>query len=218
MNRKQILYNIQDKAVIIQYKMGSAGNLVQRIIGNDSKFYWDKVLDNHINIQYVDYLLSTNKYERVDSLNWPEEGFNSSPYSACHSGDSFFFAPFDNSYNHIKVKKLLIRAIKVNKIFIFKSHEYLRPLNKNIIIIRIVGNTSKLNRKLLKSTDSYQVNKALLPIKELNTYNLNINNLVSKDYNTFLSEYKDLCTYLNIEMKIDKVKDFINIWRSKQNE
>ena len=218
MNRKQILYNIQDKAIIIQYKMGSAGNLVQRIIGNDSKFYWDKVLDNHINIQYVDYLLSTNKYERVDSLNWPEEGFNSSPYSACHSGDSFFFAPFDNSYNHIKVKKLLIRAIKVNKIFIFKSHEYLRPLNKNIIIIRIVGNTSKLNRKLLKSTDSYQVNKALLPIKELNTYNLNINNLVSKDYNTFLSEYKDLCTYLNIEIKIDKVKDFINIWRSKQNE
>ena len=213
MNRKQILYNIQDKAIIIQYKMGSAGNLVQRIIGNDSKFYWDKVLDNHINIQYVDYLLSTNKYERVDSLNWPEEGFNSSPYSACHSGDSFFFAPFDNSYNHIKVKKLLI-----SKIFIFKSHEYLRPLNKNIIIIRIVGNTSKLNRKLLKSTDSYQVNKALLPIKELNTYNLNINNLVSKDYNTFLSEYKDLCTYLNIEIKIDKVKDFINIWRSKQNE
>ena len=218
MNRKQILYNIQDKAVIIQYKMGSAGNLVQRIIGNDSKFYWDKILDNHINIQYVDYLLSTNKYERVDSLNWPEEGFNNSPYSACHSGDSFFFAPFDNSYNHSRVKKLLIRAIKVNKIFIFKSHEYLRPLNKNIIIIRIVGNTSKLNRKLLKSTDSYQVNKALLPIKELNTYNLNINNLVSKDYNTFLSEYKDLCTYLNIEIKIDKVKDFINIWRSKQNE
>ena len=82
MNRKQILYNIQDKAIIIQYKMGSAGNLVQRIIGNDSKFYWDKILDNHINIQYVDYLLSTNKYERVDSLYWPEEGFNSSPYSA----------------------------------------------------------------------------------------------------------------------------------------
>ena len=199
---EQLLNRLEKSIVIIHFEKGSAGSLLHRIIAHSKSFYWHKWYNN----KHDDNSLTW--------LNISDEEDNTNKYT-CHVNYSWL----DEIKKDIISQILIIKAIKSNKRIIIKTHQdIVRQLNKNIIIIRIVGNSSKLNRKILRSTHSYQVNKALLPINEPNTYNLNINNLVSKDYNAFLNEYKDLCTYLNIEVKIDKVREFINIWRSKQHE
>jgi len=125
---------------------------------------------------------------------------------------------------------LIIKAIKSNKRIIIKTHEdIVRQLNKNIKIIRIVGDANKLNRIKLRETLAGKFNpsinnlklddlsnKFLKPIIEPNTYNLNINNLVAENYDIFKKEYLELCINLNIAPDIKPVRAFILEWVSRQ--
>ena len=52
--------------------------------------------------------------------------------------------------------------------------------------------------------------------RELYEVNVNINKLTSQDYATFKKEYLALCNYLNLTPNIKPVRDFILVWRSKQ--
>ena len=59
-------------------------------------------------------------------------------------------------------------------------------------------------------------NTYLTPILETNTYNLNINNLTSIDYNVFKKEYLALCADLKLTPDINPVRNFILEWVSRQ--
>jgi len=203
----KLLSTLVNKIILIEYMSGSGGCLVHRIIGSDySNIYWDKGINNATN-------------DILDPLLWPDSGFHiQKPHSipeaeqanyTCHTGSSMFYKEQEVDPT---VLSLIIKANKVYKKAVIRTHDSFRKYNKHIIIVRIVGDKNKLGRKLSKN------HEFLDPIQEPNTHNLNINNLIAEDYNTFLNECNNLSTYLNIEVKIDKVREFINIWRSKQHE
>ena len=198
---RNILKKLENKAIIIEYIRGSAGNLVQRIIASDSKFFWDAKLNN------------SYEYES-NPIKWPNKGYiPNEKYknnSTCESEHSFF----DTVITSVVGKSLLLKALRQNKIFSFRMHITLRHLNNNIKIIRIVGINKLEDRPIIYETHPFK--EFYKPIKHPNTYNLNINNLTSTDYNIFKKEYIGLCNNLNLTPNIEEVRNFILIWKDKQ--
>jgi hypothetical protein len=186
--------------LVIEYAFGTAGNLVHRIIGSNDKYYWDKCINN----TYEDIL---------DPLVWPEKGFKvqsnhrlkvDEQVNTCHTGYCGLFQDHSDILNNTRLLKL---AIKKNKKLILRSSNSIRHISDNISIVRIVG--SSLTRKIFTKP----------PLEKeihVNTFNLNINNLISSDYITFIKEYTYLCNFLSIEPTAEKVRTFINIWLDKQ--
>ena len=197
---KQLLSNLHSYIVIIEFTKGSAGSLVHRIIGHDKSFYWD-----------VEY----NNFNSTDSLVFPKIDikYDISSSITCHVSHSEL-----QHINEKIIKSLILKAIKNNKKTILKDHLCItRSINKNIKIVRIVGNKKKLNRlKLQESHNHFLPNTYLTPILETNTYNLNINNLTSIDYNIFKKEYLALCADLKLTPDINPVRNFILEWVSRQ--
>ena len=84
----------------------------------------------------------------------------------------------------------------------------------NIKIIRIVGTNRREDRPIIYKTHPFK--EFYKPVNHPNTYNININNLTSIDYSIFKKEYLALCNNLNLTPNIKEVRDFILVWRSKQ--
>ena len=186
--------------LVIEYTFGTAGNLVNRIIGSDSNYYWNKDINN----SYED---------SIDPLYWPLKGFipqhrhrltAEEQKATCHTG----YCILSSDSNDLLMNcKLLYLAINNKSKLIIKTTDPVRYLSNSIPIVRVVGDS--LIRKIY--------NKDPLEIEEhTHTFNLNINKLTSVDYNTFLKEYLRLCKFLHIKPNIDKVRAFINIWLDKQ--
>ena len=202
---KKFLQTITDE-ILIEYRSRSGGCLVQRIIAADSEsIYWDKFINNSLE-------------DNIDPLYWPNKGFRPQiPHSVtpenqvkytCHTGGSMLHTGEQKEL--IGILTLRRQAKKANKKLLLRSHHQLRKYNKNMTIVNIVGNKQQLGRKIQKSEEFFK------PVEEHNTHNLNINKLVSEDYNLFLNEYTNLCKFLDIKMNITIVKNFIDIWRIKQ--
>lgn len=200
LEESELITNAAQHLLIIEYTFGTAGNLVNRIIGSNNKYYWDK----HINNTYDNTL---------DPLVWPKKGFRvQTPHRldlekqqrTCHTGYSNLFQDNSDIVNNTRLLKL---AIKNNKKLILRSSLPVRQLSDNLAIVRLVGD--KLTRKIFTKP----------PLEKeihVNTFNLNINNLISSDDITFIKEYTYLCNFLSIEPTVEKVRTFINIWLDKQ--
>jgi|TARA_B110000211_G_scaffold55116_1_gene61234 hypothetical protein len=198
---RNILKKLENKAIIVEYIRGSGGNLVQRIIASDNKFYWDADINNSFT-------------KESDPIYWPKKGFiPQQKYvnnSACESDYSFFEVVVYTT----KGKSLLLKALKDNKMFSFKSHDSLRHLNNNIKIIRIVGINKREDRPIIYKTHPFK--EFYKPVTHPNTYNININNLTSKDYKLFKIEYLALCRNLKLTPNVKPVRNFILEWISRQ--
>ena len=193
---RNILKKLENKAIIIEYIRGSAGNLVGRIIASDNKFYWDHDMNN------------SYEYES-NPIKWPKGDYKARA-NTCESRYGFF----DTTITSVEGRNSILKAMKSKKLYIFRLNSSLRHLNNNIKIIRIVGINNRNNRPSLYTTHS--VKEFYKPIKHPNTYNLNINNLTSTDYNIFKKEYIGLCNNLNLTPNIEEVRNFILIWKDKQ--
>ena len=199
----KLLKGIEDKGIIIQYERGSAGNLVHRIIASHEPIYWSKLINNS-------YISESNP------LKWPEKGFieySIAPDMVCHATYCFIEEEHQNKVaERIPRNSEILKALKTNKIVVLQSHVDIRCLNKNIQVIRIVGDEYKLRRKGIARPGRH----FLQPILEDNTYNLNINNLVDENYDIFEKEYLALCNQYKFIPNTKPVRDFILVWRSKQ--
>jgi len=193
---RNILKKLENKAIIIEYIRGSAGNLVGRIIASDNKFYWD----HNINNSY--------EYES-NPIRWPKRDYKTRA-NTCESR----YGWFDTTITSVEGRNSILKAMKSKKLYIFRLNSSLRHLNNNIKIIRIVGINNRNNRPSLYTT--HPVKEFYKPIIHPNTYNLNINKLTSEDYAIFKKEYLALCSYLNLIPNTKEVKNFIDIWRIKQ--
>ena len=193
---------VEKHLLILQYAKGSAGNLVQRIIGADDKYYWDKEINNCPNdgINPLEWPINSLGFRLQDTKFSIEE-----QYSACHTGYCSIFGASD-SKKLIKNAKLVTKAIQNKQKLMLKTDYDIRSFNKKVGIIRIIGTPI---RKII-------CEKSLTPVIEDNTFNLYIENLLSYNYDSFLKEYLQLCNYLHLEPKVKAVKDFINIWLERQ--
>ena len=199
----KILKGIEDKGIIIHYERGSAGNLVHRIIASHDPIYWSKLINNS-------YISESNP------LKWPEKGFIEyfiAPDRVCHATYCFIEEEHQNKVaDRIPRNSEILKAVRANKIVVLQTQVDIRTLNKNIDVIRIVGDERRLRRKEIARPGRY----FLQPIVEDNTYNLNINNLVDENYDIFEKEYLALCNQYKFTPNTKPVRDFILVWRSKQ--
>lgn len=187
---------LEKHLLIVQYARGSAGNLVQRIIGADEQYYWDSVINNAVD-------------NNDNPIHWPDEGFRiqtskltiEEQLSACHAG---YCNIFDSSNNRefYKNTQLANKAIKNKQKLIVKTDFDIRSFNSSVPIVRLIGSPK---RKIICA-------KSLTEVEEDNTLNIDINNLIYEDFDY---EYSKLCNYLNLKPNKD-VKKFINMWISKQ--
>ena len=194
----KLLQKIEDKAIILHYEKGSAGNLLHRIIAaSDSSIYWSKFINK-----------SKSYIEDNKPLEWSEKQF-----ITCHTGHFFIEESHMNrALDRRHRDSEVIKAIKQKKIIVLQTHVDIRCLNKTIKVIRIVGDESKLRRKGIARPGR----RFLQPIIEDNTYNLNINNLVDENYDIFEKEYLALCNQYKFTPDVKAIRDFILLWRSKQ--
>ena len=206
------LNKVSDRLTIIAHAPGFAGSLVYRILAADDKFYWSKDISG---------VLTDESHE---PLRWPDktEGFRINDFSNNQTYIAFKWQHL--TMCHIQVPLLeddnyidnIIRYYNiistVNEKLLIRTHDMgIRKLNKDVKIIRIIGN---LPNRFNHTENKY---KQIMSEKHINTYNVNINNLLSIDYDIFLDEYLNLCRYLNIEPKINSVRSFILMWLDKQS-
>jgi len=199
----KLLKGIEDKGIIIHYERGSAGNLVHRVLASHDPVYWSKLINNS-------YIPESNP------LKWPEKGFIEyfiAPNRVCHATYCFIEEEHQNKKaERIYRNSEILKALKTNKIVVLQSHVDIRILNKNIQVIRIVGDERRLRRKEIARPGRH----FLQSIVEDNTYNLNINNLVDGNYDIFEKEYLALCNQYKFTPNTRPVREFILVWRSKQ--
>ena len=193
---RNILKKLENKAIIIEYIRGSAGNLVGRIIASDNKFYWDHDMNN------------SYEYES-NPIKWPKGDYKARA-NTCESRYGFF----DTTITSVEGRNSILKAMKAKKLYIFRSNSSLKHLNNTIKVIRIVGINNRNNRPSLYTTHS--VKEFYKPIIHPNTYNLNINKLTSQDYATFKKEYLALCNNLKLTPNVKPVRNFILEWVSRQ--
>lgn len=196
MNDIKFVNLLEKHLLIVQYARGSAGNLVQRIIGADQQYYWDSVINNAVD-------------NNDNPIHWPDEGFRiqtsnltiEEQLSACHTGSCNIFDSSNNREFYQNVQ-LANKAIKNKQKLIVKTDFDIRSFNSSVPIVRLIGSPK---RKIICA-------KSLTEVKEDNTLNIDINNLI---YGDFDYEYSKLCNYLNLTPN-KGVKKFINVWISKQ--
>ena len=202
----KLLKWLENKTIIIHFVRGSAGNLIHRVLGSHDSIYWSYEINN--------------SYETENnSIKWPKKGYIETYIDqgcTCHTGYSFIEEPHENKiYYRMCRNAEILKAMKQDKTFVLQTHLDIRPLNKNIKVLRIVGDVNKLKRNHLYKTHTPK--QFYKPTIEDNTYNLNINNLVDKSYDIFEKEYLALCNQYKFTPNTKPVRDFILVWRSKQD-
>lgn len=200
-----ILKKYKDRFLILTFKAGYAGNLVSRIIKSSNQYHC----------------------KEDDPLRFPDstEGFPADPFYkgldfkvqhlACvHQEDTL-----NRDRNELTKKENYLEWLQILKFTDYQvnimTHDFsLEEKYTEIKCIRIFG----------KFDDSYRDqrlnwNKPFTEIEPSNNklvYNLNINKLLSEDYDEFEDEYLKLTWAFNLDCKINSVRSFILLWREKQ--
>ena len=96
------------------------------------------------------------------------------------------------------------------KKFCIRSHNTdTHKLFPNNTIVRIYGKEPDF--RFFNSTDRYKKPKQLP-----NVINIDVNEIFSKDYDTFESSYLYLCNNLDITPQTNRVRAFILLWLERQ--
>jgi len=188
--------------IIICFDAGMGGSALLRILISHKEIY--------NNPKY----LSQNEYD--DPIRYPDsiEGFNmqwdhrlsfKEQHLACAHID--FYTPWGNKYEKLEE---YFKIVSENRIAVLKTHDF-SIINRfpSTQIILIEGEMLERGTILNSLTD-------LSEYKENNVFRININNLFSYDYDTFLNEYLRLVRKFNLTPRINSVRSFILLWLEKQ--
>lgn len=210
----QLISSIINKApenfLIVQALEGFFGSLVYRIIaGSSDKFTWKKEF--------------TGCEENLGPLEWPKktEGFNIYDQSDNKTYD--WFKENHLTTAHISHKLLenstpndILKTYDKNKTMILKTHDMDVHSKLSCKIVRVIGSIEKIiildakNTRIRKNQD-----KVFSKIDQNNLHNLTIQNLLDEDFETFITEYLNLCYFLGTPYNINNVRQFILLSRDK---
>jgi hypothetical protein len=204
-----LLNKFNDKIVIVAHVSGYAGSLVYRILAADNKFYWSKGIsgvlteESYYSIKWPD---NTEGFRTYDPDNRTGKLLKTQHLATCHV--QIPLVEDANMQDIIEYYKIISAS---NKKLLLRTHLMnIRALNNDIKIVRIIGSLpDRFNGNNYKNIN-------VIAEDHINTYNLNINNLLSINYDIFLSEYLSLCNYYKIEPVINSVRSFILMWLDKQ--
>lgn len=196
----KFLDTYSDTFVFVDFAYGYGGNTLSRIIAASPEFYWDG-----------------------DSVLYPDKGYSiiedPEPYPhfaspieqelcCTHTPDDFMYP--DNKPTRVRDLFLLHKKYIQLKKFCIRSHNIdTHELFPNNTVVRIFGKEPTF--RFFESTDRY-----LQPIYVDNVINIDVNEIFSKDYDTFESSYLYLCSKLNITPQVNRVRAFILLWLERQ--
>ena len=194
-----------DNFVIIYQRGGFWGSVLYRsIAGSDKQFVWNKNLANSPSKEFLSPLEWPHNTEGfiVDykSVVLDSCDFKSQHLTTCHIGVSpLKHLTFDQLLEHFdEDKKLIIKSHDLD------DYKYFREVKQ----IRIYGDIHAMNVEG-NPVRSKKQDRVVKPINVKEMYNLNINKLLSDNYDYFESEYLSLCNYLNCTTNISNVRSFI---------
>jgi len=198
---EELLLKKPDKFIIIFFNAGMGGSALLRILISHTELY-----HSFKNLGQTDY---------DDPIRYPDsiEGFYAHPthelsfkeqHLACVHLD--FHSPWEA---HEDLRKYF-EILKKNKTVVLKTHDFsLYEKYKKSKCIFIIGNAISTRREI----NCKYGNPPFLP-KEV--IKVNINNLMSIDYDIFLEEYLKLVFEFNLTPRINSVRAFILMWLEKQ--
>ena len=186
--------------VFIDYAPGYGGNTLSRIISVSPEFYWDG-----------------------NPLYYPDDGYNSTEsdpedphfatavqmqFCCTHTIEDFMYPDPDPR----RVKTFILKYNKFinQKKVCIKSHSSTtHELFPNNTVVRVYGKEPDF--RFFDSTGMYKK-----PKQFPNVINVDVNEIFSKDYDTFETAYLDICTKLDITPQINRVRAFILLWLERQ--
>jgi hypothetical protein len=205
---------------VISVLGGHGGNLVLRILaGTDNKWLWSKYMamsrELDSNSKPLDWPRNTEGYLTYDMVGWEEvrgsrtwsSYFKENHLASAHTGITNIENTTESRFN-----TFITDANNYNKKILIRSHNLdIHKELPNVEVIRIYGN---LNKILVRSRPQYYIRNFynIEPINATNVYNLNIGNLISREYNIFVEEYLQLCEYFNIYPNISNIRAYILNW------
>ena len=190
-----------NKFQIIAHQAGHCGALIYRILAHNPKYYW-----------HEDLSAINSSQKRKDSLDWPDHdigymydvndgngknleeqrlttvhvqnpGYNTDPRT------------FRKLYVILKKSKYKIVCIRAHDLLVHETYPQVK-------VIRICGSFPERG-------DQYTNPKITLPVDKDNVINLQLENILSKDYKTFEKEYFELCEKLLINPTPIPVRGYI---------
>ena len=194
------LHKFSKNFIFVDFEYGYGGNTLSRIIAASPEFYWDG-----------------------DSVLYPDKGYSiiedPEPYPhfaspieqelcCTHTPDDFMYP--DSKFNRVRDLFLLHKKYLKSKKFCIRSHNgnthEIFPKNT---VVRISGKEPDF--RFFKPTGRY-IDK----VNNDNVINVDVNEIFSKDYDTFESSYLYLCSKLNITPQVNRVRAFILLWLERQ--
>ena len=203
----KFLKNYENRFLFILYAHGWAGSLVSRIMRSSHQYY--SLEDDPL--RYPDNIEGF-VYDTSNKLSFKKQ------HLACVHSFPVSYIAWEGFVEQTPVD------IKADTI------KYLSILNNTDYIINFLGHDFSLEgkypkQKYIKVYGEVIRNKTFYtydPIKKVEpstnklTHNLNINNLLSDDYNKFEDEYLKLTWSFDLDCKINSVRSFILLWKERQ--
>lgn len=193
-----------DKFHLISYLPGHSGALIYRILAHNPKFYWQ---DSFSAIK--------RPQKRKNSLDWPDHDIGYVENPQCQIGTDTLKQRLTTVHIHenslpkkIEEKYVvgkIVRWLKKDKdkIILLHTHEMLiHEQYPNVKVVRICGSFPERG-------DQYTNSKVTDPVDAYNVINLQLQNILSKDYKTFEKEYFELCEKLLINPTPIPVRGYI---------
>ena len=210
----KLVKNYENRFLLILYEYGFAGNLVSRIIRSSHQYY--KLEDDPLrfpdNVEGFPYV----------NVNNPQLNFRKQHLACVHAipDSNLRYDMFTKEvFTSKQLQEATLRYLKVlhNTTYIINliAHEFkLEEKYPKVKCIKIYGQDPREQNFYLKAT-SYTTN-GIEPSTNKLTYNLNINNLLSDDYNIFEKEYLSLTWAFDLDCKINSTRSFILLWKDRQ--
>jgi len=196
----KLLFTYNKTFVFIDYAPGYGGNTLSRIISVSPEFYWEG-----------------------NPLYYPDDGYNSTEsdpedphfatavqmqFCCTHTLDDFMYP--DSKSSRVRDLFLLHKKYLKSKKFCIRSHNCdTHEIFPNNTIVRVYGKEPDF--RFFDSTGMYKK-----PKQFPNVINVDVNEIFSKDYDTFETAYLDICTKLDITPQINRVRAFILLWLERQ--
>ena len=204
-----ILKKYKDRFSILIFKHGYAGHLVSRIIKSSNQYYCNE----------KDPIRFPDSTEGFPVLLSGSLDFKTQHLAAAHQDDSVIWpwrketdwpgTARENYLNYLNILKNTDYHLNV------MTHDFsLEEKYTGIKCIRVFGKFDNSYRDQRLNWD--RSFKEVKPSNNKSVYNLNINKLLSEDYDKFEDEYLKLTWTFSLDCKINSVRSFILLWREKQ--
>jgi len=202
----ELINKVPNKFILLQVLPGHFGSIVYRAIaGSDPIIYWDrKYAGSDEDLQPLEWPHGTEGFKIYDVKDITYNIFKENHLATAHISKPLL----ENSWF-----KDIVTDLRKNKVSLIKTHDEHIHESLTCKIIRVVGdhNSACLYTSPFMRTSS----KSLSKVNKNNIHNLDISYFLNEDFDIFLNEYLKMTAFLDINVNINNVRQFILLHKDK---